>query len=70
IGPVRGRSRGDPRATGAAILRVVDAKKPPLRIFFGSGPLEMMKSEYAQRIATWEEWNEISRAAHGGPAEK
>ncbi|MGO9707460.1 MAG: SDR family oxidoreductase [Polyangiaceae bacterium] len=70
FGPVRGRSRGDPRATGAAILRVVDAKKPPLRIFFGSGPLEMMKSEYAQRIATWEEWNEISRAAHGGPAEK
>ena len=70
FGPVRGRARGNPRATGAAILKVVDAKKPPLRIFFGSGPLEMMKSEYAQRIATWEEWNEVSQEAHGSTAEK
>ncbi|HTB61500.1 MAG TPA: SDR family oxidoreductase [Polyangia bacterium] len=70
FGPVRGRPRGNPRATGAAILKVVDAKKPPLRIFFGSGPLEMMKSEYPKRIATWEEWNEVSQAAEGTPAEK
>jgi hypothetical protein len=28
---------GDPDATGPAILKVVDAKDPPLRIFFGSG---------------------------------
>jgi NAD(P)-dependent dehydrogenase (short-subunit alcohol dehydrogenase family) len=65
FGPVRGRTRGDPQATGPAILKVVDAPKPPLRIFFGSGPLEMMKSEYAKRIATWEEWNDVSQAAHG-----
>ena len=70
FGPIRARARGNPRATGAAILKVVDAKKPPLRIFFGSGPLEMMKSEYAQRVATWEAWDEVSQAAHGGPAEK
>jgi NAD(P)-dependent dehydrogenase (short-subunit alcohol dehydrogenase family) len=70
FGQIRSRPRGNPRATGAAILKVVDAKKPPLRIFFGSGPLEMMKSEYAQRVATWEEWNEVSQAAHGSPAEQ
>src|SRR5277367_545971 len=30
---------GDPDATGPAMLQVVDAKDPPLRIFFGSGGL-------------------------------
>lgn len=35
---------GDPDATGAAILKVVDAKDPPLRIFFGSGGLPMTRA--------------------------
>jgi NAD(P)-dependent dehydrogenase (short-subunit alcohol dehydrogenase family) len=58
--------RGDPKATGPAILEVVDADEPPLRIFLGKGPLEMIRPEYAGRIATWEQWNEISEQAHGG----
>jgi NAD(P)-dependent dehydrogenase (short-subunit alcohol dehydrogenase family) len=37
--------RGDPRATRTAILTVVDADQPPLRIFFGEGPLEMIAKE-------------------------
>jgi NAD(P)-dependent dehydrogenase (short-subunit alcohol dehydrogenase family) len=57
---------GDPQATGPAILKVVDADQPPLRIFFGGGPLEMIRGEYAKRIATWEQWDEVSRMAHGG----
>jgi len=57
---------GDPQATGPAILKVVDADQPPLRIFFGRGPLEMIRGEYAKRIATWEQWDEVSRMAHGG----
>jgi hypothetical protein len=44
---------------------VVDADKPPLRIFFGTGPLEIIKDEDAKRIASWEQWNEVSQAAHG-----
>jgi NAD(P)-dependent dehydrogenase (short-subunit alcohol dehydrogenase family) len=63
------RTRGNPEATGPAILKVVDADKPPLRIFFGNGPLEVIKDEYAKRIATWEQWNEVSQAAHGTPAQ-
>jgi hypothetical protein len=59
--------RGDPEATGPAILQLVDADDPPLRIFFGRGPLEMIRTEYAQRIATWEQWNELSQLAHGNP---
>ena len=57
--------RGDPSATRAAILQVVDADEPPLRIFFGQGPLAVIKKEYAGRIAEWEAWDEVSQAAFG-----
>src|SRR3954469_5890100 len=33
----------DPEATGPAILEVVDAEEPPLRVFFGDGPLDMIR---------------------------
>jgi NAD(P)-dependent dehydrogenase (short-subunit alcohol dehydrogenase family) len=56
---------GDPEATGPAILKVVDAKDPPLRIFFGSSGLPMTRAEYARRIATWEQWNSVSLEAQG-----
>ena len=56
---------GDPRATRTAILKVVDAEKPPLRIFFGDGPISIAKADYASRIAIWEEWNDVSIEAQG-----
>jgi NAD(P)-dependent dehydrogenase (short-subunit alcohol dehydrogenase family) len=56
---------GDPEATGAAILKVVDAKDPPLRIFFGAAGLPMTRAEYARRIATWEQWNNVALEAQG-----
>jgi NAD(P)-dependent dehydrogenase (short-subunit alcohol dehydrogenase family) len=56
---------GDPAATGRAMLELVDADDPPLRIFFGIGPLKMLREEYARRIATWERWDDLSRVAHG-----
>jgi NAD(P)-dependent dehydrogenase (short-subunit alcohol dehydrogenase family) len=61
---------GDPDATGPAILKVVDAKDPPLRIFFGSGGLDMTRAEYARRIETWEKWNTVSMEAQGDWAAK
>jgi NADP-dependent 3-hydroxy acid dehydrogenase YdfG len=67
FGPIRKNPRGDPNATGEAILQVVDSPNPPLRIFFGKGPLEIMKGEYAKRLATWEEWDPVSQKAHGNP---
>jgi NAD(P)-dependent dehydrogenase (short-subunit alcohol dehydrogenase family) len=57
--------RGDPQATGPAILEIVDAENPPLRVFFGDGPLGIIREEYARRLALWEEWAEISVRAHG-----
>jgi NAD(P)-dependent dehydrogenase (short-subunit alcohol dehydrogenase family) len=66
VAGVRGKSvPGDPLATGPAILKVVDAKEPPLRIFFGSSGLPMTRAEYARRIETWEKWNDVSLEAQG-----
>ena len=59
---------GDPVATRSAILKVVDADRPPLRIFFGEAPLGIAKADYAGRIALWDEWNDVSIEAQG-PAE-
>jgi len=61
---------GDPDATGPAILKVVDAAEPPLRIFFGSGGLPMTRAEYARRIETWEAWNDVAVEAQGDLAAK
>ena len=57
--------RGDPAATGNAILTVVDAGKLPLRIFFGRAPLEIATADYESRLATWREWEPVSIAAQG-----
>jgi NAD(P)-dependent dehydrogenase (short-subunit alcohol dehydrogenase family) len=65
-----GNVPGDPDATGPAILKVVDAKDPPLRIFFGSSGLPMTRAEYARRIETWEKWNDVALEAQGDLAAK
>ncbi len=57
--------RADPTATREAILAVVDAEQPPLRIFFGDGPLAVASADYESRLATWRAWEPVSRAAHG-----
>ncbi len=59
---------GDPAATRSALLKIVDAEHPPLRVFFGDAPLAMAKADYASRIALWEEWNAVAIEAHGTKA--
>ncbi len=56
---------GDPTARRDAILAIVDAEEPPLRIFLGDGPLAIAEQDYASRLATWREWEDVSVAAHG-----
>ncbi|MGJ6126342.1 SDR family oxidoreductase [Mycolicibacterium sp. Y3] len=56
---------GDPKASAAAVLKIVDAEKPPLRVFFGELPLQLAKADYQSRLATWEEWQPVSVQAQG-----
>jgi NAD(P)-dependent dehydrogenase (short-subunit alcohol dehydrogenase family) len=61
-----GMSPGDPVASAEAIMRVVDADQPPLRVFFGSAPLGIAEKDYESRLATWREWQPVAELAHGG----
>ncbi len=56
---------GDPEATPDAILKLVDAEQPPLRLFLGKHALPWAKQVYEGRIAEWQAWNEVAVAAHG-----
>jgi NAD(P)-dependent dehydrogenase (short-subunit alcohol dehydrogenase family) len=64
----RAGNPGDPVATREAVLQVVDAENPPLRIFFGEAPLAIATKDYESRLATWKEWQPVSVAAHGTQA--
>ena len=64
---LQNQDRGDPRATAAAILKLVDAEEPPLRFILGNQNLPAARSAYADRIATWEAWASVSNAAQGAP---
>jgi NAD(P)-dependent dehydrogenase (short-subunit alcohol dehydrogenase family) len=56
---------GDPVASGQAVLAIVDAEEPPLRVFFGDGPLAIATADYEKRLATWRKWEPVSIAAGG-----
>ncbi|MBR0828112.1 SDR family NAD(P)-dependent oxidoreductase [Bradyrhizobium manausense] len=56
---------GDPQATADVILKIVDAKNPPLRFFVGTEGLPHARAVYAERLATWEAWELLSNAAQG-----
>lgn len=64
----RAASPGDPRASAAALLAVVDAPVPPLRVFFGDVSLGIATTDYEQRLAEWREWAHVSHLAQGEPA--
>jgi len=55
----------DPKATAEAILKLVDANDPPLRLALGTSVLPEARALYAHRIATWEAWEDVSNAAQG-----
>ena len=61
----RSTSPGDPHASAAAVMRIVDADEPPLRVFFGSAPLGIAESDYARRLETWREWQPVAELAQG-----
>lgn len=59
------RALGNPVATTAAILAVVDAEEAPLRLFLGKACLPAAKQAYSQRMSTWEAWAAVSEGAQG-----
>ncbi|WP_181429219.1 SDR family NAD(P)-dependent oxidoreductase [Curtobacterium sp. MCSS17_008] len=61
---------GNPAAAAAALLEIVDADQPPLRVLFGSGMVEFMEGLYEDRLQTWRAWRDVTERAQGNtPAE-
>lgn len=56
---------GDPAAAGQAMLAIVDAAEPPLRVLFGKRPTQIVGPAYEQRLQTWKDWEHISLQANG-----
>lgn len=57
--------QGNPLATAQALLQLVDAETPPLRLFLGNAPLKMIEPTYAKRVEIWKAWEDISNRAQG-----
>ncbi len=66
---LKNQERGDPQATAAAMLKLVDADAPPLRLILGNRNLPAARSAYAGRIAEWEARAGVSNAAQGEPGQ-
>ncbi|MEO6732222.1 MAG: SDR family NAD(P)-dependent oxidoreductase [Ferruginibacter sp.] len=56
---------GVPEATVDAVLKLVDTDSPPLRLILGKAGLQWIKYAYDERMKTWEDWQNVSEAAHG-----
>ena len=60
----RGENRGDPKATRAAIFKVVDADPPPLRIFLGARRCDRPRRT-TSRASRLERVADVAVEAHG-----
>lgn len=60
---------GDPAAAARALLDIVDAERPPLRVLFGElfgAPLpQMVRGIYDRRLKEWADWEDLSVRAYG-----
>jgi len=58
-------SFGIPEATADAMLQLTETENPPLRLLLGKVGFPWLKQVYADRLATWGEWEAVSATAHG-----
>lgn len=52
---------GDPYKAGLALLKLVDAADPPLRLLLGNSAADLAPRVYRQRIQEWERWDSLTR---------
>jgi NAD(P)-dependent dehydrogenase (short-subunit alcohol dehydrogenase family) len=58
-------SAGDPAASAAAVLELVDMAEPPLRVFFGVNALGLVRPDYEARLKNWEAYQPLAVRASG-----
>ncbi|WP_431780714.1 oxidoreductase [Streptomyces chumphonensis] len=52
---------GDPRKAGEALLKLVDADEPPLRLLLGTSAADLAPRLLRERLAAWERWDALAR---------
>lgn len=65
-----GQPAGDPAAAAQALLKIVDSGNPPLRVLFGQGFSALIRQDYADRLKTWADWQDLSAEAQGTTANR
>ncbi|CEH28759.1 short-chain dehydrogenase [Aneurinibacillus migulanus] len=56
----------DPRLAAEALMKLVNSDNPPLRLILGSMVYDLAMNTFKERMATWEQWEAVSRAAEKG----
>ena len=56
---------GKPEATVDAVIKLVDAQNPPLRLLLGKVAYPAVTSVYEERLSSFKQWKEVSDQAHG-----
>ncbi|MGB3106434.1 SDR family NAD(P)-dependent oxidoreductase [Sphingobacterium siyangense] len=56
---------GNPEATVAPVLNIIDNENPPKRILFGKIAYQVIYDVYTKRLEDIQSWKEVSIAAHG-----
>jgi NAD(P)-dependent dehydrogenase (short-subunit alcohol dehydrogenase family) len=59
-----GQEPGDPAKAALAILRVVDATRPPLRLVLGLDALTMLRRRTASIVKDYDDWAELSSSTN------
>ena len=55
-----GTQPGDPARAAQAIIQAVEAEQAPFRLLLGSDAIEIVRTEYTQRLAEIEAWTHLS----------
>ncbi|GMA86626.1 hypothetical protein GCM10025868_18760 [Angustibacter aerolatus] len=59
------RTPGDPKAAALALLDVVDADEPPLRVLFGADAPKIVYPLYERRLEQWRQWEPTTQKSQG-----
>lgn len=58
-----GKQKGDPVRAAAAIIKAVEAEKPPLRLLLGKGAYDLANGKLESLKANFELWKDVSLGA-------
>ncbi|WP_079432345.1 SDR family NAD(P)-dependent oxidoreductase [Streptomyces katrae] len=59
---------GDPRRAGVALLKLLEADEPPLRLLLGASAADRAPAVLRERLAGWEEWAPLAPTTDFPPA--